>query len=154
MATLPRLANAFFPNWVDVQGGQANSMWTTADQSDAGLGPFSSLVSAAQSLSNAALFTGVIQTRSVIGGTPVVGPYGTVTDQVVFRMQSAGFGSNIIVPAPVDTIFLSDNTTVDLSNPLVTAFIAQVIAILGDSYGNPWISCSFGQRRKINLAGS
>ena len=60
MGTLPKLVNAFFPNFVDIMGGQANPMYVAADQGDGGMGPFSSLVLATQNMSCAGIFAGVI----------------------------------------------------------------------------------------------
>jgi hypothetical protein len=154
VAALPRLVNAFFPNFVDVSGGQANCMWTGADQSDSGLGAYSAVAAAAQALSVAGLFAGVIQTRSILGATPTSGDYPTVSDQVVFFVQSESSSGQIAVPAPVSGIFLSDNVTVDLENSLVTAWWGSVAGVLGDSYGNPWTQLKSGRRRKIRLAGT
>jgi len=149
MATLPRLVNAWFPNFVDVLGGQANPMWCTADQSDAGFGPFAGLASATQALSVAGLFAGVTQVRGIVGATPVAGVYGTVTDQVVFGVTSVARQGQLAIPAPVDTIFKPDNVTVDLDNGDVQAWFTAVSSVLGDSYGNPWTGLVWGQRRKI-----
>jgi len=149
MATLPRLVNAWFPNFVDVLGGQSNPMWTLADQSDGGFGPMSGLAGATQALSVAALFAGVLQARGIVGGTPSPGVYGTVTDQVIFGVQSVARQGQLAIPAPVDTIFQADNVTVDLTNPLVTAWFSSASSVLGDSYGNPWTTLVWGQRRKI-----
>ena len=149
MGTLPKLVNAFFPNFVDVLGGQSNPLWVAAAQGDSGLGPYSGLAIAAQNLSCAGIFAGVIQTRALIDATPVPGVYGTVLDQAVFGVTSAARTGQLAIPAPVDSIFLSDNVTVDLSNGLVQAWWAEVQGVLGDSFGNPWTALSWGQRRKI-----
>jgi hypothetical protein len=155
MATLPRLVNAWFPNFVDTMGGQANGMWTTGDQSDSGLGPFSDLATATQSLTVSGLFAAISQTRSLVSASPVTGPYGTVTDQVVFVVQASGSSSGqIAIPAPVANIFLSDNVTVDLTNSLVQDWWGAVQGILGDSYGNAWTDLIYGYRRKIDLMGT
>jgi len=154
MATLPRLVNAFFPNFVDLAGGQANCMWTGADQGDAGLGPFDAIVAPTQALSVAGLFAGVNQNRSLITATASTGPYSTVSDQVVFFVRSESSTGQLAIPAPVDSIFLSDGVTVDLENGLVASWWSSVQGVLGDSYGNPWTNLSSGRRRKIRLARS
>ena len=149
MGTLPKLVNAFFPNFVDIMGGQANPMYVAADQGDGGMGPFSSLVLATQNMSCAGIFAGVIQTRSLVDAVAVGGPYGTVLDQVVFGVSSSARTGQLAIPAPVDTIFLPDYVTVDLSNGLVQAWWEAVQGTLGDSYGNPWTQLAWGQRRRI-----
>jgi hypothetical protein len=154
MASLPRLVNAWFPNFTDVAGGQANAAWTTLDQSDSGAGPYSGLLTATQALSCAGVFAAVTQVRTIPGASPITGPYDTVMDQAVMRVVSAAQSSNLAIPAPIASIFLSDLLTVDLSNTLVQAWFSEVQAILGDSYGNPWLTLAWGQRRMINLAGS
>lgn len=154
MAVLPRLANAFFPNFLDTMGGQANPMWCAADQSDAGLGPYGGLVTATQALSVAGVFAGVLQSRSMISATPVAGVYGTVSDQVVFGVVSSARQGQLAIPAPIDTIFMSDNVTVDLDNTLVQAWWSEVQGVLGDSYGNAWTQLAWGQRRKIRILGT
>jgi hypothetical protein len=151
MAALPRLVNAFCPNFVDVENGQANAFWTTLDQSDSGGGSFAGLIAATQALSAAGLFAAVFQTRTIPGATPVTGPYDTVLDQVVFTVQSVNATMQLAVPAPKNNIFLSDNLTVDLTNTLVTAWWAEVQGILGDSYGSPWTTLVGGYRRMINI---
>jgi hypothetical protein len=154
MATLPRLVNAFFPNFVDVSGGQANCMWTSANQSDEGFGDFGGVAAAAQALSVAGLFGGVVQSRGLVAASPSIGVYGTVSDQVVFFVQSDSSSGQLAVPAPVDTIFMSDGVTVDLDNGLVVSWWEEVQGSLGDSYGNPWTQLKSGRRRKIRLAGT
>lgn len=154
MATLPRLVNAFFPNFKDIMGGQANCMWTTADQSDGGFGPFASVATATQNLSVCAVFAGVMQVRTIVGGVPSTGVYGTVSDQVVMCLRSETSSGQLVIPGPVDTIFLDDMQTVDLSNSLVTEWFGAVSSQLGDSYGSPWLRLTNGYRRKIRLAGT
>jgi hypothetical protein len=154
MASLPRLVNAWFPNFIDVDGGQANAFWTIQDQSDAGFGPYDGLAEATQNLSVAGLFAAVTQSRTIPGATPTSGVYGTVMDQAIMRVASIATQSNLAIPAPISSIFLSDMLTVDLSNTLVQAWWTEVQALLGDSYGNPWTQLLWGQRRMINLSGS
>ncbi len=151
MATLPRLVNAFFPNFVDVLGGQANCMWSSANQGDAGFGPYAGLAGATQVLSCAGVFAGVSQTRALVSAPPIVGTYGTVSDQVVMFVQSAETSGQLVIPAPIDSIFTSDHQTVDLENGDVVAWFSAVSSVLGDSYGNPWTSLKSGRRRKLRI---
>jgi hypothetical protein len=154
MSTLPRLVNGFFPNWIDLNGGQANSLWTALDQSDGGFGPWGSVVSAAQNLSVAGLFGGVIQVRSLPGATPGGGLYPLVTDQLVLRIESGNYGTNVMIPAPKSDLFLADTITANLSDSRITEFFSALQGVGGDSTGSPWINLVFGQRRQINLRGS
>lgn len=152
MATYPRLINAFFPNWKDVGGKQANCMWSAGDQSDAGLGPYGGLATASQALSCAALFTGITQVRAAIPADPITGPYCTVLDQVVFVVQSAATSMQIAVPAPKEEIFVGSSVNVDLDNSDVVAWWDAVRGVLGDSYGNPWTQLKYGYRRKVGAS--
>lgn len=77
-------------------------------------------------------------------GLPVVGtttPSGNdfplVTDLALFNFQTgAGAGLQLVVPAPVASMFGPTNNTIDPTNPLAAAIIAAVIGCLGDVGGN------------------
>jgi hypothetical protein len=152
--SLPRLVNGLFLNYKDINGGQANGLWTIQDQSDGGSGPYGSIVDSTQNLTVCGVFAGVIQKRFALSGTPTTGVYGTVSDQVVFRVQSANYATNVAIPGPVDSIFLADTFTVDLTNTLVTSWFSSFAATFGDSLGSPWTALLWGRRRMINLSTS
>lgn len=154
MAVLPRLVNAWCPNFIDVAGGQANAFWTLQDQSDTGPGPYGGILTATQALSNAAIFAAVTQSRTIPGGTPVTGPYDTVMDEVIFQVVSANYTGRVAIKAPIDSIFMPDLLTVDLSNSVVQAWWTEFQGLFGDSTGSPWTQLSWGQRRMINLSGT
>ncbi len=151
MATLPRIINAVYPNFVDLAGGQANCMWSAADQSDAGDGPFGGLMSATQAMSNCGVFAVVQQVRGLHSATPASGSYPTVSDQAVMYVQSAQSSGQIVIPGPVNALFPSGNDRADLDNPLVVAWFSAASSVLGDSYGNPWTSLVEVRRRKIRI---
>lgn len=151
MATLPRIVNAVFPNFVDLGGGQANCMWTSADQSDAGPGPYAGILSATQNMSNCLVFASVQQVRSLVSGTATTGAYPTVSDQIVMYVQSAQSSGQIVIPGPVDGLFVGGSSNAALDNPLVEAWWGEAQSVLGDSYGNPWTTLVEARRRKIRI---
>jgi hypothetical protein len=153
MAIIPRLVNGVFFNFADVMGGQANTLVTALDQSDAGLGIYGGLADAYQAISVGGLFAVTQQVRGVIPATPVAGTYGTVRDQAIIVVRSANYSRQFCVPCPVDSIWLSDMSTLDLSNSLVTDWFSELQTVSGDSYGNPWINMQYGYRRKVTLKG-
>jgi len=150
----PRLVNQLFLNWQDSLLSNAQTGWTLLDQTPMALGPYTGLVGAAQALSRAdqqnVTFQNWIETSS---GTSS-GPFATVRDQAVFQLISENYTRLLAIPAPNEGIFLPDGKTVDMSNSLVVAFIDQVQAVLGDSYGNPWIRVPGGYRRRVVIGGT
>jgi len=149
----PRIINNIWLNWYDTLGGQCQTGWSTGDQTPEPLGPYAALASTAQALSVAGNFNATMQKRVELLRDPSTGVYGTVRDQVLFDVASANYTRQICIPAPIDSIFLPDSKYVDMSNPLVVSFLAQVFSVLGDSYGAPWTVCRSAWRRKVRIGG-
>lgn len=149
----PRIVNTLWPNWEDVSHGQAQTGWTTADQAEEPLGPYGGLLAAAIELSQTAMMNATFQRRMLVESSAVSGDFSSVRDQVVFQMQSENYTRLIAIPGPKTSIFIPGSVNVDMANPLVVAFLAQVFAVLGDSYGSPWLRCSAGWRRRVKIGG-
>lgn len=137
--------------FLDKNGQPCNLQWATQDQTDGVPASIVGLGTAVQALSVAKLVAIQYSTTHVIGGTGGDGDYPSVWDRAVLldRTSSARPYGQIQIPAPKSSIFLSDNLTVDLSNPDVMAFVAQVLANLGDKSGNPIVSVYRGQRSRV-----
>jgi hypothetical protein len=149
----PRLVNAIYPNWIDVLNGQAQTGWTFQDQSPGATPLFFHLVTTAAALSVCGINDCTQQVKQTFAQSPTSGLYGTVRDQAVFQLASQNYTRLLAIPGPKESIFESDGVTVDLTNSDVVAFLTQVFLVLGDTYGNPWLSCTAGWRRRVVIGG-
>jgi hypothetical protein len=150
----PRIVNTLWTNWTDNRGGQAQTGWTQGNQTPGSLGPYAGVVSAAANLSRAGQDGATLQTRVIVNTSASTGVYDGVRDQAVFLLRNVGSSRLLAIPAPDENIFLPGSDLVDMTNSDVVAFLTQVFAVLGDSYGNPWLSCPGGRRRRVKIGGS
>lgn len=136
--------------WVDFAGGfLRSSSWLAAGGSD------SAIAVALQNVSNALL---QFQTAA----NPIIGTltatdalYGSVQDvaQLVFA-TIPGSQIQVVVPAPLASMFGAGGLTVDPTDPGTAALIAAVLANLTDIAGNPatgYVSGQKGSRRREQL---
>lgn len=143
--------NSGYYFWVDQSGQGCTTQWATQSQSDAVPGGLLTLGAAAQAMSCAKLVAIQYSTTHIIGGVGTSGSYPSVWDRAVLLDKYSGsrYNGQLQIPAPLASIFLSDNVTVDMSSPLVTAFVAQVLANLGDKAGNPVSQVTRGNRSRV-----
>jgi hypothetical protein len=145
----PRAVSCLYPMWEDAAGGQAATGYTLLDQSDSPYGPYTSLLSAALTLSHAKHAFVTFQLRALGAGSTGSGPYSSIMDRAEFAVKSENYVKLLAIPSPKESIFIPGSDIVDMSNPDVISFITQVQAVLGDSYGSPWISVAPGVRRRL-----
>lgn len=150
----PRLVKQLYINWKDSIGGGCQTGWTTEDQSTIAAGIYNPLIGAAAALSCAGQFDCIMQSVIVASSGTSSGPYSTVRDQAIFELVGQEYTRLLAIPAPINSIFLSDAKTIDMSNSLVVAFLDQVFDVLGDSYGNAWKNVVSGYRRRVLIGGS
>jgi hypothetical protein len=127
---MPAIVNMAIGSWVDNESREAVSFMTTQDQLTGGAAAYSGLADALQNCSDAYLQAIQFQSTLVRVGVPVVGPYGTC-------IIATGAPYRLSIVGPKASIFLADNKTVDLSNPLIVALQSSVMALMGDNNGNP-----------------
>lgn len=136
---MPAIVNMALANWVDNENREAVSFMTTQDQLSGGASAYASLANALQDCSDAWLNAIQFQATLVRVGIPVVGPYATCIDRASLLGNIIGTGApyRLSIVGPKSSIFLADNKTVDLQNPLIVALQGQVMALMGDNNGNP-----------------
>lgn len=138
--------------WRDGTGATATTFTTTLDQTpNVPLGVQSLLLSMS-ALSRCAFDGAAYQIAKPFAVGETAGDYPSVADRVVFLLKYAGSpqGSRIEIPAPKSDIFLPGARLVDMSNPDVEAFVAQVIAVAGDREGRPVAEVKQGRRQWVN----
>lgn len=136
---MPAIVNMALGNWVDNENREAVSFMTTQDQTTGAAAAYAPLANALQDCSDAWLNAIQFQSTLVRVGVPVVGPYGTCIDRasLLGNIIATGAPYRLSIVGPKSSIFLADNSTVDLSNPLIVALQTQVMALMGDNNGNP-----------------
>lgn len=136
---MPAIVNMAIGSWVDNESREAVSFMTTQDQLTGGAAAYSGLADALQNCSDAYLQAIQFQSTLVRVGVPVVGPYGTCIDRasLLGNIIATGAPYRLSIVGPKASIFLADNKTVDLSNPLIVALQSSVMALMGDNNGNP-----------------
>lgn len=123
--------------FVDVNAQTASTSLHTQANPDPVFGVSQPVVDLTQSLSEAALRAVWRAPVALSTALPNAGPYASVFDKAIFTWRSAaGLIVRTVIPAPID-MFLADGKTVDLSNPVVAAYVAACQSALGDSGGNP-----------------
>lgn len=122
---------------VDINGHTSTQSLHTQGNPPPDFGPVGAVLTSMEACMNASLQAAWLSPVTVYTPTPIAGPYGTVWDKAIFTWRSsAGLVVRTVIPGP-GAIFLADNETVDLANPLVAAYVAACQAALGDSGGNP-----------------
>lgn len=135
-----------FNEYVD-QGGNflRASNWVAAGSS------LVALYAAIQNASNANLLYATSGAPIVGTLTPASALYPLVTDLALFNFQTVpGSGCQLVVPAPLASLFGPTSTVVDPTATLSAAVIAACIGLLTDVVGNPvtaFISGSKTSRR-------
>ena len=150
----PRIVNILWPNWIDENQKGCQTGWTLGDQSPESLGPYAALMDAAAAISVAGMRGVTIQFRIVRDADPSTGVFGSVRDQALFEFASENYTKQIAIPCPKESIFVPGSTEIDSSNPDVASFITQVMTVLGDSYGSPWLEYRGGVRTRKRIGGT
>jgi len=113
-------------NWVDAKGYYShNRLFVSEDTGAHAVALGLAFISAAQALSNAAYNggMGLEQTPQFPGALGTQAVYGSVEDKAKFTYVDAkGNIHRVEVPAPKESIFLTDGMTVDTSNADVITF--------------------------------
>ena len=118
--------------WTDQAGGFIRSAnWVFAP---VGLATYEAAV---QATANAVLQYATNGIPSVSTATPGTGQYDLVSDTAVLVFATVpGSSLQVVIPAPLNSIFGPSSNVVDPTNPLVAALIAAVVGTLGDAAGN------------------
>lgn len=135
---MPGIVNMAIGNWIDTSNKEATSFMTTQDQVTGGAATYAPLADALQAVSDCYLQAMQFQATLIRVGVPQPGDYGTVVDRasLLGNIVATGAPYRLSIVGPKASIFLPDHTTVDLSNPLIVALQAQVMALMGDNNGN------------------
>lgn len=115
---------------------------------------------AAAAIIIAALQAASAATNPIAYVTSVIAGYGAPThtslyknaDDVAlltFRSLVAGGSAQLVIPAPLDSMFMTDTETVDPTSPVASAIIAAVLANCDTPSGNGLTAYVGGQRKKF-----
>lgn len=132
--------------WTDVAAMfLRSSNWIVAG---AASGP---IVAQMQAISNGAWLYATQGLPAIGVATPVAGQYQLVQDVALLNFATVpGTTVQLVVPAPLNTVFGPNSTIVDITDPGVAALVAQVVGVLADSNGNAvtaFVSGSKASRR-------
>jgi len=143
--------NSAYIFWQDANGKIATTQWATQDQDDSVPAEITALATAGSVLSCCGIKAVQFATTHIMDQTPISGAYGTVWDRAVLldKFEGQKGSGQISIPGPLESIFLSDNVTVDLNNTNVQDFIAEVLANMGNASGTPVSSVYKGRRSKV-----
>jgi len=133
-------------NWVWVDGTGSE----TAPQAQIVDAEGGAILGALMAVYSSVLYTQMRVTNVIRSAfdTPVDGSYNSCADAAVFRFRNElGEATVIVLPGPVDALFLGDTETVDIvfADPLITA---MQIYCLSPS-GNPIGGFQYGVRRRL-----
>ena len=133
--------------WVDALTGYLRlASWV-----DSGGNP-AALQAALQSCSNAELQYATTAVPFIGGLAPVDASYPSVFDVAVLNFQTVPGGAlQVVVPAPLRSMFMADGLTVDPTAAVTAALITAVIGTASDAAGNlatAYISGVKSSRRK------
>ena len=124
------IAGSSFPNyrrgivWADCRGLTTMTLLTSTSGAP-------DTMTALQGCSNAAITNYWEGPLNILVPATTTGPFGNVLTEVRFTCTDAsGNQARITVPAPVDTLFLPDQRTIDMSNSLVAAFASAATSEL------------------------
>lgn len=142
------LFNQILLNWVDKNGQPAVTFWGAQDQTSGPAANYGALVAATQALSDARITHIQFQSTLSLGGAPVDGDYCTVFDRAQFLARYAGIRrvQQFAIPGPKASIFLPNHELVDMANPLVVAWNAQMALAVGTPTGQAYETAIKGVR--------
>jgi hypothetical protein len=143
--------NLLVPMFQDSQGRPSSPALTLGDQDALGLAPYAALLAAMQACSSCNLVGVAQQIGTTAHGTGTPGTHPLATDQCRIQLVSSALTGFISIPGPVDAMFQSDGSTLNLAAPIVLALQSAIIGVLGDVQGNPWTSIVGGVRRQVAL---
>lgn len=104
-----------------------------------------SIQSALEAKSNAGVQNSVDATATITSPTTTVAPFQTVSDvAVLVFVDGSGYETEVILPAPLSSIFLADGRTVDITQ--IGAIIAAVVGTAETSAGGVVTSFLGGYR--------
>lgn len=137
------------PQWVDAVGGTSEPFMSIYPQASAVLTPYNQLLAAMQAMSACQLRAAVLQLANTYPGASGSSSHPQASDQLRIQVSNGARTGFVTIPGPIDSIFLSDSVTLDLTNPLVVALKSQLIAVLGDTTGASWTAIVAGARRRV-----
>lgn len=138
------------PVWADINNGRKTNFLYTQDNPAASLGAAGAIIDAMVAMSSCGLVQVRLQPILVVGATPSTGAYPTVLDLARFAWRTTvGTIVRTNIAGPIEDIFLADHETVDVTNPLVMAYIAAMQLAGSDSDGNPILTLVVAKRGKM-----
>jgi hypothetical protein len=142
--------NIVLMHWIDANGKECTSFYTTQDQSAGGVGAYSALATALQATSDAKLLAIQFQKTLAFSGTIGSGPYKSIYDRASGLSRIIGTGNPFrwSIPAPKAAIFESDTKTLDLSSTLIMTLDTEMQAVLGNSSGIGITPIAYGNRTR------
>jgi hypothetical protein len=143
------LRNGIFVNFADVNGGQADSLWYLQNQNPILPNPYLQLETALSFISSAAPIGTIVQMFTSSQFQPKNAPYQNVTTEAIIRVRSVAQKGYIVIPAPVQAMFLADTVTVNMNWLPLVSFIAAANRVIGDAVGNQWTTWGPGWRRGV-----
>ena len=126
-------------HWQDANGNIAQSFLVTQDQAPGRETELLPLISALAAASDAGIVAVQMVTTTILTPTYGTGPYKTVFDRGVLlgNIPATTRAQRQSIIGPKQAIFLPGNQQINLSNTLVLNVQSEVMALLGDSTGNP-----------------
>lgn len=142
--------NLVMMHWIDHNGKECTSFYTTQNQTAGGTGAYAGLGTALQDCSDAGLVAIQFQTTLQIGNAPVTGPYQSVYDRAagMSHILTSGNPFRWSIPAPKAAIFESDTKTLKLSSAQIIALDTEMQAVLGNSSGTGVGPIAYGNRTR------
>lgn len=133
------LYNQVLLEYLDANNQPAVTFWGTQDQTPGGASAYTALATATQALCDARITHITYQQVLALGGSPAQGDYQSVFDRAQFLGHFQGSRSAVQfgLPGPKASIFQAGHELVDMSNPLVQAWVAQMLIFVGDGSGAP-----------------
>jgi hypothetical protein len=134
-----------YVKWVDAYGAERLTWYSY--MTGGVLTAFSLAIEACCNPVPAQVVAGLVQ---VSPATPTTDPYPNVIDSAVLTFAT-GLGSlvGVICPGFLEALYLADNQTVDIAQPLVIALVNACLSLpLVDSAGNVVLSYVSGLRQK------
>jgi hypothetical protein len=143
------LVNFIAPIWQDSQGGLSATYVSLIDQTPLVTTPFNALLAAWQACSSCNMVGVVVQNAAQQARTGTPGSHPLVVDQGRVQLANGTNPGYLVIPGPVDSIFLPASSTINVNSTLMLALAAQLFPLLGDSTGLAWNQVIGGKRRVV-----
>jgi len=139
--------NQVLIHYEDASGRSGTTFWSLADQTSAVPVGLVSLAAAVQACTNAKVKAVQLQTTAHYAGDGSPAQYPSVQDVAHLIGKYDTKTAHYDILAPKQSIFLEDNTRLDMENPSVIALVSSMAGTLGTPAGVPLSVITRGQRQ-------